>query len=358
VYNPNRSTAIFLKIGGKMKVLVTGHLGYIGTVMVPLLLKDGFEVVGLDTDLYRYCTYGELPTDIPLIKKDVRDVTIDDVKGIDAVIHLAALSNDPLGNINPDLTYDINYHASVRLADIARSAGVRRFVFASSCSMYGKAGDDILDETAAFNPVTAYAKSKVYVERDLSEMADDSFYPVFMRNATAYGVSPRIRFDLVINNLVAWAMTTGCILMKSDGTPWRPLVHIEDITQAAICALKAPLETVHNLAVNVGSNGENYQMHDLAKMVEETVPNCKIEYADDAGPDTRCYRVNFDKIHRVFPDFETTWTARKGIEQCYESYQKYGLGKDDYEGIKFKRIAHIKNLIAEGKLDSDLRWQD
>jgi nucleoside-diphosphate-sugar epimerase len=222
--------------------------------------------------------------------------------------------------------------------------------------MYGKAGDDPLDETAEFNPVTPYAKSKVYVERDVSEMASGDFSPVFMRNATAYGVSPRMRFDLVINNLVAWALTTGRILMKSDGTPWRPLVHIEDLSQAVICALKAPRETVHNLAVNVGSNEENYQMRDLAKLVKETVPNCEIEYADDAGPDTRSYCVNFDKIHKVFPDFQTKWTAKKGVEQCYESYLKNGLGKDDYEGIKFKRIAHIKNLIAEHKLDENLRW--
>ena len=341
-----------------MKVLVTGHKGYIGTVMVPMLLQEGYDVVGLDTDLYRYCTYGDAPVEVPSIDKDVRDVSSDDLKGIDAVVHLAALSNDPLGNINPDLTYDINYHASVRIAEAARDAGVRRFIFASSCSMYGKAGDDILDESAEFNPVTPYAKSKVYVERDVSQMATDDFSPVFMRNATAYGVSPRIRFDLVINNLVAWAMTTGRILMKSDGTPWRPLVHIEDITQAVICALKAPQETVHNLAVNVGSNNENYQMRDLAQFVKETVPNCEIDYADDAGPDTRCYRVNFDKIHHVFPEFKTKWTAKMGVEQCYESYRRHGLNKDDYEGIKYKRIAHIKNLIAEGKLDSDLRWQE
>jgi len=340
-----------------MKVLVTGHKGYIGTVMVPMLLKEGFDVVGMDTDLYRSCTYGEQLVDVPTIDKDVRDVVVDDVKGYDAIVHLAALSNDPLGNINPDLTYDINYHASVRMAEAARSAGVRRFVFSSSCSMYGKAGDEILDESADFNPVTAYAKSKVYVERDVSQMADDNFSPVFMRNSTAYGVSPRIRFDLVINNLVAWAMTTGRILMKSDGSPWRPLVHIEDITQAVICALKAPQETVHNLAVNVGSNDENYQMRDLAQFVKETVPNCEIDYADGAGPDTRCYRVNFDKIHRVFPDFKTNWNAKKGVEQCYESYLKHGLNKDDYEGIKYKRIAHIMNLIADGKLDSELRWQ-
>lgn len=340
-----------------MKVLLTGHRGYIGTVMAPMLLDEGFEVVGMDTDLYRSCTYGEQPPEIPQIVKDVRDITTNDVAGFDAIVHLAGLSNDPLGNINPDLTYDINHHASVRTAEAARSAGVRRFIFASSCSMYGKAGDDPLDETADFNPVTPYAKSKVYVERDVSQMADDNFSPVFMRNATAYGVSPRIRFDLVINNLVAWALTTGRILMKSDGTPWRPLVHIEDLSQAVICALKAPQESIHNLAVNVGSNEENYQMRDLAKLVKETVPNCEIEYADDAGPDTRSYRVNFDKIHKVFPEFQLRWTARKGVEQCYESYLKHGLGKDDYEGIKYKRIAHIEHLIADGRLDIDLRWQ-
>lgn len=340
-----------------MKVLVTGHRGFIGTVMVPMLLEEGFDVTGIDTDLYRYCTYGDEPREIPSINKDVRDVEAQDLKGFDAIIHLAALSNDPLGNINPDLTYDINYRASVRLAELAREAGVQRFLFASSCSMYGKAGDDALDETAEFNPVTPYAKSKVLVERDVSALAADGFSPVFLRNATAYGVSPRIRFDLVINNLVAWALTTGKILMKSDGTPWRPLVHIEDITQAAICALKAEQSVIHNLAVNVGSNEENYQMRDLARFVQETVPNCEIEYAEDAGPDLRSYRVNFDKIHRVFPDFKTKWTARQGVEQCYQSYLKYGLGRDDYEGVKFKRIAHIMNLIETGQLDTNLRWQ-
>ncbi len=223
--------------------------------------------------------------------------------------------------------------------------------------MYGKAGeDDVLDETADFNPVTAYAKSKVYVERDVSKMASDQFSPVFLRNATAYGVSPRIRFDLVINNLTAWAHTTGRILMKSDGTPWRPLVHAEDITQAFICALRAPRETIHNLGVNVGDNSQNYQMRDLAQFVKETVPNCKLEYVEGAGPDTRCYRVNFDKIHSVFPDFKTRWTAKMGVEQCYQSYTRIGLNQDDYEGVRYKRIAHIKSLIEEGKLSTDLRW--
>ncbi|MEN7342625.1 MAG: SDR family oxidoreductase [Pseudomonadota bacterium] len=339
-----------------MKVLVTGHQGYIGTVMVPMLLAEGFDVVGLDSNLYRYCTYGEEPVAIPTIQKDVRDVTASDLEGIDAVVHLAALSNDPLGNINPDLTYDINYHASVGIAKAAKEAGASRYVFASSCSMYGKAGDDVLDETATFNPVTAYAKSKVLVEQEVSKMASDDFSPTFMRNATAYGVSPRIRFDLVINNLVAWALTTGKILMKSDGTPWRPLVHIEDISHAVVCALKAPRDVTHNLAVNVGSNTENYQMRDLAQMVKDTVPNCEIEYAEGASADERCYRVNFDKIRRVFPDFNPQWTALKGVQQCYESYTQHGLNKDDYEGIKYKRIAHIKNLISEGKLTTDLRW--
>lgn len=340
-----------------MKVLVTGHKGYIGTVMVPILQREGFDVVGLDTDLYRFCTYGESPKSCPSIDKDVRDVVPEDIKGFDAIVHLAALSNDPLGNINPDLTYDINHKASVRIAEIAREVGVKRFLFASSCSMYGKAGDNVLDETAEFNPVTPYAKSKVYVERDVAPMASDDFSPIFLRNATAYGVSPRIRFDLVINNLTAWAYTTGRILLKSDGTPWRPLVHIEDITQAVVCALKADDEVVHGgLAVNVGSNSENYQMRDLAQFVKEIVPDCEVAYEEGGGPDERCYRANFDKIHQVFPTFKTQWTARMGVQECYDSYVKHGLGKDEYEGIKYKRIAHIKNLIEEHKLDSNLRW--
>lgn len=339
-----------------MKVLVTGSTGFVGTIMVPMLIKEGFEVVGLDTDLYRYCTYGDIQVEPPMILKDIRDVTKDDLKGFDAIVHLAGLSNDPLGNLNPNLTYDINHKASVDIAEMGKAVGVKRYLFASSCSMYGKAGDDVLDETAEFNPVTAYAKSKVYVERDVSQMADDNFSPVFLRNATAYGVSPRIRFDLVINNLVAWALTTGKILMKSDGTPWRPLVHIEDMTQAVICALKAPQDVVHNLAVNVGCNEENYQMKDLALMVRDVVPNCEIEYASDAGPDPRSYKVNFDKIHRVFPDFKTKWTAMMGVEQCYQSYVKYGLGRDDYEGVRYKRIAHIQKLIEDGKLDTNLHW--
>lgn len=339
-----------------MRILVTGHKGFIGTAMVPILLNAGYEVSGIDSDLYRSCTYGGNIIEIPAITKDVRDIVKQDLEGFDAIVHLAALSNDPLGNIDPDLTYDINYKASTRLAEIAREVGVKRFIFASSCSMYGKAGDNPLDETATFNPITPYAKSKVLVEKDLSAMATDSFSPVFLRNATAYGVSPRIRFDLVINNLVAWAFCTGKVHMKSDGTPWRPLVHIEDISQAVVCALKAPQETIHNLAVNVGFNDENYQMQDLAKLVHEIVPNCEIEYADNAGPDDRSYRVNFDKIQRFFPDFKSNWSARLGIQECYDTYVRNGLDSNDYEGIKFNRIAHIESLLSTGRLGKDLRW--
>jgi nucleoside-diphosphate-sugar epimerase len=235
-----------------MRLLVTGHLGYIGTVMTPLLLKEGHEVVGLDSDLYSRCTFGSGIANVPSIRKDIREVEVSDLKGFEAVLHLAALSNDPLGNLNPDLTFDINHRASVRLAECAKKAGVRRFVFSSSCSNYGAAGDDFLDESSAFNPVTPYGQSKVNVERDLAPMADDRFSPIFLRSATAYGVSPRLRFDLVLNNLTAWAFTTKRVFLKSDGTPWRPITHIEDISRAFAAVVAAPRELVHREAFNVG----------------------------------------------------------------------------------------------------------
>lgn len=339
-----------------MKVLVTGHKGFIGTVMVPMLQSAGHEVVGLDSDLYRYCTYGEPPVEVEEIIKDVRDVEISDLDGIDAIVHLAALSNDLLGNLNPELTMAINYRASVSLAKMAKEIGVKRFLFASSCSMYGAAGDAVLDESADFNPVTAYAKSKVLVEKEVSQLADESFSPTFLRNATAYGVSPRIRFDVVLNNLIAWAYTTGSILMKSDGTPWRPLVHIEDISRAFIAVLASPRQVVSNQAFNVGRNEENYQIRELADMVEQTVPNCGVKYSADAGPDERCYRVNFDKYQKTFPDHNLLWTARKGVQQIYNSYANFGLNEKDYEGPRYKRILHIRYLLSEGKLDDSLRW--
>ena len=340
----------------KMKVLVTGHKGFIGTVLVPMLLEKGHDVVGLDSDLFRNCTYGDEPTSVPEIIKDVRDADIKDVAGFDAVMHLAALSNDLLGNINPELTLDINYRASVRLAELAKSADVPRFLFSSSCSMYGAAGDDFLNESAKFNPVTPYAESKVLSERDISKLADDNFSPVFLRNSTAYGVSPRMRFDLVLNNLMAWAFTTGHILMKSDGTPWRPIVHIEDISRAFITLMEAPREKAHNQAFNIGLNEENYRIRELADIVKETISGCDIEYAEGAGPDRRCYRVDFKKYTNTFPDNPLLWNARKGAQQILESYKKFGLNKDEYEGIKYKRIAHIKHLMNEGLIEETLRW--
>ncbi len=340
-----------------MKVLVTGHKGYIGTAMVPLLQKAGHTVVGLDSDLYRNSTYGPAPAPVPEIIKDVRDVEEADIQGVDAIIHLAGLSNDMLGDLDPTLTYEINHAASVRLACLAKKLGINRFVFASSCSNYGAAGDGLQDESASLNPVTAYAKSKVMVERDVSQLADDKFSPVFMRNATAYGVSPRIRFDIVLNNLTAWAYTTGQILLKSDGTPWRPMVHIGDISHAAIGMLEAPREVIHNQAFNIGMNSENYQVRDLANIVGETVPNCAVAFADGAEPDKRNYRVDFGKYTAAFPNHKLHWNARLGAKEIYDSYRTVGLNRDEYEGPRYKRIAQIKQLLASGELDNSLRWR-
>ncbi|MBI5667977.1 MAG: SDR family oxidoreductase [Chloroflexi bacterium] len=341
-----------------MRLLITGHNGYIGAVLVPLLVQEGYDVVGLDSDLYLECLFGEAPPAIPSMRKDVRDVTVDDLRGFDAVLHLAALSNDPLGNLNPELTHDINYRASVRLAELACQAGVSRFIFSSSCSTYGAAGDAVLDEAAEFNPVTPYAQSKVLVERDVARLANEQFSPVFLRNATAYGVSPYIRFDLVLNNLVAWAVATGRIYIKSDGTPWRPIIHIEDIARAFIAALRAPREAVHNQAFNVGSNSENYQVRDLAEIVRETVPDCRIDYAPGGEPDKRSYRVNFDKIARRLPDFKPVWDARKGAQELYAAYQRIGVTLEDFEGPRYKRIDRIKQLLSRGELDDTLRWRN
>ena len=346
-----------------MKVLVTGHKGYIGTILVPMLLEQGHDVTGLDSDLYENCTFGQeldgVPKihEIPEIKKDIRDITPNELHGFDAVMHLAALSNDPLGNLNPDLTFEINHRASVRLAELAKRAGVSRFIFSSSCSNYGAAGDDMIDESGAFNPVTPYGQSKVLVERDVSALADDGFHPTFLRNATAYGVSPRLRFDLVLNNLVAWACTTGKILIKSDGTPWRPLVHIEDISRAFVAVLHAPVEKIHNEAFNVGRNEDNYRIRQVAEIVKDVVPGCEIEYADNAGPDKRNYRVDCSKIARTLPEFQPQWNVRKGAVELYEAFRRAKLVPEDFEGPRYKRIDHIKRLIETGRLNETLRWE-
>jgi nucleoside-diphosphate-sugar epimerase len=340
----------------KMKVLVTGNKGYIGTVLTPMLQKDGFEVIGLDIDMFKACTYGDELQDIHTINKDIRDVEVSDLQGYDAIIHLAGLSNDPLGDLNPELTYELNYKATVNLAEKAKQAGVKRFIFSSSCSTYGASGDDFINETAEFNPVTPYGKSKVLAEQDLIKLADEKFCVTFLRNATAYGYSPRIRFDLVVNNLTAWAYTTGKVLLKSDGKPWRPLVHIRDISLAFIAVLKAPAEKVNKEAFNVGTKEDNYRISEVANIIKDVIPNSIVGFASDASPDTRNYRVDCSKILKTLPDYKPEWTVKKGAEELYDTFKKYTLSEQDFEGEKYRRITHVKMLIEKGKLDKSLRW--
>ena len=340
-----------------MRVLVTGHDGYIGTVLVPLLQDGGHDVVGLDNFLFNDCFLMSVPS-IPAFRCDVRDVTSAMLEGFDAVVHLAAISNDPMGNLDPSLTYAINHEASVTLAEAAKIAGVERFVFSSSCSLYGAAsGDEALDEGASFNPVTAYGTSKVLVERDVSRLADDSFSPTFLRNATVFGVSPRLRADLVVNNLVGYALTTGRILMMSDGSPWRPLVHVEDVARTFVAMLEAPREVIHNEAFNVGRNDQNVQITDIAEMVAKRFPGTEVAYAADASPDLRSYRVDFSKLARSFPQLDLRWTVEAGIDEVAEAYSRHGVTLEDFLGPRFVRLEQVQRLLAEGGLSADLRWQ-
>lgn len=337
------------------RVLLTGHSGYIGAILAPMLQAAGHEVHGFDSEIFERCSFGGDPAPIPETRKDIRDVEASDVEGFDAVMHLAGLSNDPLGEFDPELTLAINHRASVRLAMLSKEAGVRRFIFASSCSNYGAGGDEFLDEDGALRPVTAYGKSKVLTEQDVSKLADDNFTPVYLRNATAYGVSARLRFDVVLNNLVAWAFTTGKVYLKSDGTPWRPLVHIEDISRAFLAVLTAPQEAVHNHPFNVGVPGENFRIREIAQIVKETVPGCDLDFASDAGPDTRNYRVDFGRLPAAVPGFSPKWTVKKGAKELYDQYRKVGLTLEEFEGQRFKRINHLKYLIDQGILGTDLR---
>ncbi|MER5888828.1 SDR family oxidoreductase [Streptomyces sp. NPDC001941] len=340
-----------------MRVLLTGHQGYLGTVMAPVLAAAGHEVTGLDSGLFADCVLGPAPADPPGRRVDLRDVTEEDVAGVDAVIHLAALSNDPLGALAPGLTYDINHHASVRLARLARDAGVRRFLYASTCSVYGAAGgDDLVAEDAPLRPVTPYAESKVRVEDDLHALADDDFTPVYMRNATAFGYSPRLRADIVLNNLVGHALLSGEVLVLSDGTPWRPLVHAADIARAFAAALVAPREAVHDTAFNIGSEANNVTVAEIAAQVAEAVSGAKVRITGENGADPRSYRVDFARFRAAVPGFDCEWSVHRGALELAEAYEKFGLTADDFEN-RFTRLAVLKAATGAGMVDDTLRWR-
>lgn len=340
-----------------MRVLLTGHQGYLGTVMAPVLGAAGHEVVGLDSGLFADCVLGPTPADPQGHRVDLRDVTAEHVAGVDAVIHLAALSNDPLGSLAPDLTYDINHRASVKLAGLAKEAGVKRFLYASTCSVYGAAGgDDLVTEDAPLRPVTPYAESKVRVEDDLHALADDDFTPVYMRNATAFGFSPRLRADIVLNNLVGHALLSGDVLVLSDGTPWRPLVHAADIARAFTAALTAPREAVHDRAFNIGSETNNVTVAEIAEQVADAVSGSKVNITGENGADPRSYRVDFSRFREAIPGFDCEWTVERGALELADAYRKHGLTKEAFEQ-RFTRLAVLRAASDEGTVDDTLRWR-
>ncbi len=323
-----------------------------------MLAGAGHDVVGLDTFFYEGCDFGADERPFEERRGDVRDVTADELEGFDAIVHLAALSNDPLGDLDPELTYDVNLRGTLHLAEQGKRAGVERFVFASSCSMYGAAsGDDLLDESAPLRPLTPYAESKVEAEKGLSRLADDSFSPIHLRNATACGASPRLRVDVVLNNLAGWAFTTGRVKILSDGMAWRPIVHVRDIGRAVLGALAAPRERVHDVAVNVGATSANYRVRELAELVHDELPESEVEIAGGSYADPRSYRVDFSLYERLLPEFAAEWTARAGARELVDAYRRNELGYDEFESYRYTRLKQIRRLIDAGLVDESLRWR-
>jgi nucleoside-diphosphate-sugar epimerase len=342
----------------KTRVLITGNNGYIGSVMAPLLARAGHSVVGLDTGYFDDCTLAPDTVRVPALRNDIRDLTAADLKGFDAVIHLAALSNDPIGNLDAEWTRQINFEGTARLAEHAKAAGVERFLFSSSCIMYGMSEANVVDETSPLDPRTEYARSKVLAEGAVSMLADDGFSPAFLRNGTIYGLSPRMRFDTVLNDLVGTAVATGKVVVHSDGKPWRPVVHVEDVSRAFMTVLEAPVETVHNQAFNIGANHLNHQIRELAEIVARAVPDCALEMRPQPGADQRTYKADFSKFARTFPDFEFRWTAETGARELARQFRAMGLSSDDLADRRYTRLKWLRYLLDSERLDGALRWRE
>tara|TARA_B100000029_G_scaffold76093_1_gene67840 strand:+ start:2032 stop:3081 length:1050 start_codon:yes stop_codon:yes gene_type:complete len=339
------------------KVLITGHQGYIGSILTPIIQSAGYEVFGLDTNYYdNDCSFVPSTTEVPNINKDIRDINENDLEGFDAIIHLAALSNDPLSNLRPEWTYDINHKASVRLATLGKTVGVKRFIFSSSCSMHGSVDGGKVYESTPVKPLTPYGESKIMAETDISTLADINFSPTFLRNGTVYGISPKLRLDIVLNNLVGWAVTTGKVVLYTDGTPWRPLIHVEDVCNAFLLVLQAPIEMIHNQVFHVGFDDENYQIRQLAEIVQSVVPDCDLEFSTNHDGDQRTYIADFGKISQTFPEFKPQWNAKSGAEQLYQAYQRSEMSFDHFMGNRFMRLKQIDHLIQNNRVDDTLRW--